>query len=152
MMKYPHLYSWRLGGLQSWRLGGLQSWKLKTENQFWNPGFTNGIRQICGYQCFCCVILFYLVCLYSPYFSISYIKSTHMLKPLKGKLGVSFNDDLSNFGLRAQNLRQSIVIKISFETRVFTNGVRQFCRYQYLCYEILYHLVSSYFLFPNLLN
>ena len=39
--------------------------KLKTgyryENQFWNPGFTDGFRQFCGYQYFCYEILCYLV-------------------------------------------------------------------------------------------
>jgi len=35
----------------------------------------------------------------------------------------------------------------------FTDGFRQFCRYQYFCHEILYYLVSSYSpLFTNLLN
>ena len=52
-----------------------QSPKLKTgyryENQFWNPGFTNGVRQLCGYQYFCNEILFYLGSLYSPFFRIS---------------------------------------------------------------------------------
>ena len=50
----------------------LQSPKLKTgyryENQFWNPGFTDGFRQFCGYQYFCYEILCYLVSSYSPFF------------------------------------------------------------------------------------
>ena len=40
-----------------------QSPKLKTgyryENQFYNPGFTNGVRQFCEYQYFCNEILFF---------------------------------------------------------------------------------------------
>ena len=48
-----------------------QSPKLKTgyryENQFWIPGFTNGVRQFCGYQKFCYEILFYSVSSYSPF-------------------------------------------------------------------------------------
>ena len=43
----------------------------------------------------------------------------------------------------AQNLRQGVVMK----NPGFTDGFRQFCGYQYFCYEILYYLVSSYFPF-----
>ena len=50
-----------------------QSPKLKTwyhyENQFWNPGFINGVRQFCGYQFFCYEIFFYLVSSYSQFLS-----------------------------------------------------------------------------------
>ena len=51
----------------------IQRLKLKTgyryENQFWNPGFTDGFRQFCGYKYFCYEILFYIVSLYSPFFA-----------------------------------------------------------------------------------
>ena len=33
-------------------------------------------------------------------------KSTQMLRPQKGNLGVSFNDTLLNFGLRGKNLKE----------------------------------------------
>ena len=46
--------------------------KLKTGyrciKQFWNPGFTNGVRQFCRYQYFSYEILFYLVSSYSRFF------------------------------------------------------------------------------------
>ena len=55
--------------------------KLKTryrnENQFWNPGFTNGVRQFCGYQYFCYDVLFYLVSSYSPFFSNLFNQDLH---------------------------------------------------------------------------
>ena len=54
---------------------------------------------------------------------------------------------------RAQNLRQGIVMKTSYKNPGFANGVRQFCGYQYFCYEILFYLVSSYSpILSNLLN
>ena len=83
-----------------------QSPKFKTEyrsqNQFLNPGFTNGVRQFCEYQYFCYEIPFYSVCLYSP-FHFEYLKSksTQMISPQKGNSGVLSNDTLLNFGLRA---------------------------------------------------
>ena len=61
-----------------------QSLKLKTgyryENQFWNPGFTKGVRQFCEYQYFCFDQFFYLVSPYSPSLNS---KSTQMLRPQK---------------------------------------------------------------------
>jgi len=42
---------------------------IRYKNQFWNPGFTDGVRQFCGYQDFCYEIFFYLVSSYYPYFS-----------------------------------------------------------------------------------
>ena len=66
--------------------------KLKTgyryENHSWNPGFTNGVRQFCGYQYFSYEILFYSLSLYSPF-----------LLNLINQNQVSFNDTLLNFGL-----------------------------------------------------
>ena len=47
-----------------------------------------------------------------------------MLRPQKEKLGVLSNDTHLNFGLCwAQNLRQDIVMKTSFETRVSRMGI-----------------------------
>ena len=77
----------------------LKSPKLKTgyryENQFWNPGFTNGFTQFCRYRYFCFEILYYLV---SSYFTIFFeslkSKSTQIIRPKKGNSGVSFNDIL----------------------------------------------------------
>ena len=42
---------------------------ILNENQFQYPGFTNGVRQFCGFQYFCYEILFYLVSSYSPFLS-----------------------------------------------------------------------------------
>ena len=78
--------------------------KLKTEscceNQFWHPGFTNGVRQFCGYYYF---FLWNIILFSSFIFSIFFksLKSifTQMLRPQKGNSGVSFNDTLLNFGL-----------------------------------------------------
>jgi len=57
------------------------SQKLKTgyhsENQFWNPGFTNGFTQFCGYRYFCYEILFYLVSSYFTIFSNLLNKNLH---------------------------------------------------------------------------
>jgi len=69
----------------------LKSPKLKTgyryENQFWNPGFTNGLTQFCRYRYFCFKILYYLV---SSYFTIFFeslkSKSTQIIRPQKGTL------------------------------------------------------------------
>ena len=70
------------------------------QNQFQTPGFTNVVRQFCGYQYFCCEILFYFVCLQSPFLESLKSKSIEMLKPQKGNLDVSFIETLLNFGLR----------------------------------------------------
>jgi len=45
-----------------------------------------------------------------------------MLRPQKGNSGVSFYDTLLNYKLGAQNLRQGIVMKTSFGTRVSQMG------------------------------
>ena len=87
-----------------------QSPKLKTgnryENKFWNPGFTNGVRQFCGYQYFCFEILFYLVSSYSSFFSNLWNQIYTNVKTPKRKLGRFVNDTLLNFGLRCiHNLR-----------------------------------------------
>ena len=71
-------------------LMGVLSPKLKTgyryENQFWNPGFTNGFTQFCRYRYFCFEILFYLVSLYFTIFFES-LKSKSTQKSPKRKLG-----------------------------------------------------------------
>ena len=68
------------------------------ENQFWNPGFTDWFRQLCGYQYLYYEILCYLVSSYSTFFS-NYLKnSTQILRPHKENSKVSFNDTLLNFG------------------------------------------------------
>ena len=59
----------------------------------------NGVRQFCEYQYFCYKILFYSFCLYWLFFEPLKSKSTQMLRPQKGNLGVSFNNTLLNFGL-----------------------------------------------------
>ena len=64
-----------------------QSPKLKTgyryENQFYNPGFTNGIKQFCGYRYFCYEIF---VSSYSPFFSNLSNKNLQNVKTPKRKL------------------------------------------------------------------
>ena len=64
----------------------LLSPKLKTgyryENQFLNSGFTNEVRQFCGYQYLCDKLLFYLVSSYSQsFFESLKSKSTQILRP-----------------------------------------------------------------------
>ena len=55
--------------------------------------------------------------------------------------------------IRAQNLRQGNVMKTSFKKPGFTNGVRQFCEYQYICKEILFFSVCLHSPFySNLLS
>ena len=49
-----------------------------------------------------------------------------MLRPQKGNPEVSFNDTLLSFALRVQNLRQGIVMKTSFGTRVSRMGLGSF--------------------------
>ena len=81
-----------------------QSPKLKTgyryENQFWNPGFTNGIRQFCRYQYFCYEILFYSVASYSQFSFNLLNQNLQNVKTPKSKLG-SFVQRYS-FKFRAQ--------------------------------------------------
>ena len=85
-----------------------------------------GLGSFVDINIFCCEISFYLFSSYSPLFKSFKSKSTIMLRPHKGNSRVSFNDTLLNFGLRAQNLRQGIVMKTSFKTRVLRMGLGSF--------------------------
>ena len=67
------------------------------------------------YQYFYKEMLFFQFHFSLHFFQSLKSKSTQMLRPLKGNSGVSFNDTLLNFGLRAQNLNQGIVMITSFE-------------------------------------
>ena len=59
----------------------------------------NGVRPFGGYQYFCDEILFYLLSSYFLFLEPLKSKSTQMLRPQKGKWGVSFDNTLLNFGL-----------------------------------------------------
>ena len=60
---------------------------ILNENQFQYPGFTNGVRQFCGFQYFCYEILFYLVSSYSPFLSNLLNQNLQNVKTQKSKLG-----------------------------------------------------------------
>ena len=51
---------------------------------------------------------------------------------------------LSNFNLRIVMTPKMQIPFFVISIKNFTNGVRQFCGYQYLSYEILFYLVSEY--------
>ena len=77
------------------------------ENQFRNPGFTNGGRQFCGYQYFCYEILFYFISSYSPSpFYLESLKGVFVvvldvwMKCTRGKLNCNWNFKSSNFLFR----------------------------------------------------
>ena len=84
-----------------------QSPKLKTagiasyENQFWNPGFTNGLRQFGGYE-YLILFSFFVFSIFTNLWNQIYTN----VKTPKRKLGRFVNDTLLNFGLRyIHNLR-----------------------------------------------
>ena len=61
--------------------------RYQYENQFWNPGFINGVRQFCVYQFFCYEIFFYLVSSYSQFLSNLLNQNLQNVKTPKRKPG-----------------------------------------------------------------
>ena len=81
-----------------------QSPKLKTgyryENQFWNPGLTDGrLGSYMDIHIFVMKYYFILFLHTLHFFKSLKSKPTQTLRPQKGNSGVSFNDTLLNFGL-----------------------------------------------------
>jgi len=110
----------------------------------------NGIRQFCESRYFCFEILFNSVCLYSQFFSNLLKKIYANVKTPKRKLGSFVLRYSFKLQARSPKLKTGYRYENQFWNPGFTNGLTQFCRYRYFCFEILFYLIL--YILPFLSN